>query len=480
MQGAGGVITAALTACGSYIYIVDGTFLPYEAQDVPSEYVAGIWFEEPTMTTEQIRNGLDNEPPEAAKNASATRSFQSLPSGQPRHLYCLPPSYLRKPNYNTLYSYFGGMGIQPPPPPVQPTVEGGGGGGGSNAGLIAGVVTGAVVAVAAVAVGLVLYLRRRKRLSSSSSSSSSSALPKKDAESDLAGSSGAGQPVKVIMGDLSSAKRILMLPSRPGPKPEWLELDADAEEKGGKEEEAPPPTPRADPARRQPAWPSSLSGDSTGGQGQQKDQLNLSGASSNPSAGLASPFAGSPFAAAGPIESSSLGGWSNAGSSIPLAGGISKQASGRPSLGGSYGLSELDLGAYASTRQASVTLKDGEALHTAPSGSTVGSGVEAGLGAGGSRNLESVWSAIFSDYAVATAAAGEKASRQPADGTFNICTADAGAMQTTPLHNSGLVPASAPVDDWELDPQDIEICTHADGALVELGAGGFGKVRGEG
>ena len=30
--------------------------------------------------------------------------------------------------------------------------------------------------------------------------------------------------------------------------------------------------------------------------------------------------------------------------------------------------------------------------------------------------------------------------------------------------------------DWELDPRQIALATHDDGALVELGSGGFGTV----
>ncbi len=92
------------------------------------------------------------------------------------------------------------------------------------------------------------------------------------------------------------------------------------------------------------------------------------------------------------------------------------------------------------------------------------------------KHLENLWSVLFSE---ATAGRLRPAPAVVALATCASKAGKAGAMYTaaTSLQQLGLVTDSPAHAEWELNPEDLAICTHEDGALVSLGAGAFGKVR---
>ncbi|GAB4818221.1 hypothetical protein N2152v2_005267 [Parachlorella kessleri] len=85
--------------------------------------------------------------------------------------------------------------------------------------------------------------------------------------------------------------------------------------------------------------------------------------------------------------------------------------------------------------------------------------------------LNNGWGSVFTEYAGAAANGAALAKAKEAkQRTYSLQDAT-GKTRSDVLAAGGSTQPS-----WELDPKAVSICTHSDGALVELGGGAFGKV----
>jgi hypothetical protein len=186
--------------------------------------------------------------------------------------------------------------------------------GGANTALIAGVVAGAVAAILAAAAGVVVY-KRRKRRPGTSYKTGGDSLPG-------SASGGTSKEDTVTVGNLSGSHRILMLPFRPGPQPQWQELEPSSNQREGQPECGQP----ADPSSGQSGGASLTTSGEKGVSSLQQAQSSLSGGGPATPHVLTMPYAafgGSLTASSGAGDSTSSLLLSNA-SSMSSSGGISQ------------------------------------------------------------------------------------------------------------------------------------------------------------